>query len=165
MTLAERCDTSRNITGYHTPHEAGKFSGNCGFCYIGIPIVIKNHLVVLSTHTLIGFVGICDDFRWIPDLPGLESFGFESDLSPTIALCGFNQQGTDVAVTSLGNTKTILISATRILTGGESDVGSKMLRRRKTLEVADFCKDCQCGYCFNADETGQLLHILLIGFS
>ena len=47
LMLTVRCDTSCYITGYHTPHEAGEFSGNSSFCHIGFLVVFKNHAVVL----------------------------------------------------------------------------------------------------------------------
>ena len=47
LRLTARCDTSGNIAGDHTLHEAGKFPGNSSFCHIGFLVVFKNHAVVL----------------------------------------------------------------------------------------------------------------------
>ena len=89
--LTVRCDTSCYITGYHTPHEAGEFSGNSSFCHIGFFIAFENHSVVLPPQTFVGLIGIGNDFWCVSCLSGLKRFGFESDLSATVALCCFDQ--------------------------------------------------------------------------
>ena len=48
LTLTARCDTSGDIAGDHTPHEAGKFPGNSSFCYIRLLVIFKDHAIVLS---------------------------------------------------------------------------------------------------------------------
>ena len=48
LTLAARCDTSCHVTGYHTPHEAGKFTGYSCLCHISLLVVLEDHPVILS---------------------------------------------------------------------------------------------------------------------
>lgn len=111
LTLTERCDISCHMTGYHAPHETGEFPCDCCFCNIRSLVVFKNHPIILSSQTLISFISISYDFGGIPFLAGLQCFGFETDLSPTIALSCFYQQASDMAVSGFGDAETIFIIA------------------------------------------------------
>ena len=49
LMLTVRCDTSCYVTGYHAPHEAGKFPCDSCFCNIGLLVVSENHAIVLPS--------------------------------------------------------------------------------------------------------------------
>ena len=125
--LTVRCDTSCYVTGYHAPHEAGKFPSDSCFCNICFLVVSENHAIVLPSKPLIRFIGVGDDFWSITILSSLESFRFKADLSPAVTLGSFYQQTAYMAISSLGNAKAILISATGILARGKADIRSKVL--------------------------------------
>ena len=162
LTLTARCDTSFHVAGYHAPHKAGEFPCDSCFSDIGSLVVFENHAIVFPPQSLVRFICIGDDLRSVAILTSLECLGLETDLSSTVTLGCFYQQAAHMAVSGLGNAQTVLIVATGIFTWCESDVGSKVLGRCKALEIPVFCKYSQCSYGLNANETGQLMDILLM---
>ena len=73
LILPERCDTSCNIAGHHTPDKAAQFSCNSGFGNIGAFTLPKNHFVIFPAKTLIRTVCICDSLWRISGLPLFQS--------------------------------------------------------------------------------------------
>ena len=73
LILPERCDTSCNIAGHHTPDKATQFSCNSGFGNIGAFILPKNHFVIFPAKTLIRAVCVGDNFRLISRLTLFQS--------------------------------------------------------------------------------------------
>ena len=70
LILPERCDTSCNIAGHHAPDKAGKFSGDCSLCCIGVLPVAQRQSVVFPSKPLIGLICILNNSRRVPFLTG-----------------------------------------------------------------------------------------------
>ena len=75
------------MVGHHTPDEAGEFTGDSG----GGNVVGAGEIdsLKLAFEPFIGLIGVSNDCWFISLLSGFQCLGFSSDLTSTVALCGF----------------------------------------------------------------------------
>ena len=63
-----------------------------------------------------------------------------------------------MAISGFGNAKSCLSITAGILTRYKSQVGSKFLRRSKTLKIANLNQNRSCGVSLDTDETTEFLN-------
>ena len=122
---------------HHAPDEACQFSCYCSLGYICFLGFSKDHFVITASQTLVRFVRICNNLRRISFLSCFKSFGLVAHLSSRITLSCLCKQKAYMAVSSFGDTKSVLVFGAGILTRNNSKIRRKVLCICKTIKVTN----------------------------
>lgn len=148
------------VPGHHSPYEAAQFAGHGSHGDIVRLVEFQGHMVELPPQTLIGLVGIGDDFRRIPILPRFQLLRFVSHLSSIVALRGLDEQSPQMGISCLGDSQPVLAIAAGMFPRNKPEESRVLLGLLEAVEIARLHEKGQCRMRADADHAREAVHFL-----
>ena len=126
-----------DIISHHAPYKTSQFTCNCRYSSITLfPFV--QHSIVFSTHAFVCFVGIGYHGRIVALLTCNKILRFKTDTSFAYTLSCFNQNRSDMFVSSFCYAQAIYINGTGSLAWRQSNIGRLDVSLGETGKISRF---------------------------